>query len=221
METTKYMKDIAIYGFGGYGREIASIIKHINSIEPTWNIIGFFDDDTDKQGLKNEYGEVIGNIETVNNYDKTLSIVMAIASPSVLEKIVSQINNPNISFPNIIAPTVFFFDKETFNLGKGNVICHHCRISTDVTLGNFNLINGCSSFGHDVKLGDYNMMQPETRISGETMIGNKNFFGVRCTVLQGLKIGNETRIGAGSFIIRKTKDGQTYFGNPAKLLKVE
>lgn len=215
------MKDIAIYGFGGYGREIASIIKSINIVKPTWNIIGFFDDDKSKLGLENEYGIVLGGIDFVNSYDKELSVVMAIASPNVLEKIITNINNPNLSFPNIIAPTVFFFDKETFNIGYGNVICHHCRVSTDVTMGNFNLINGCSSFGHDVKLGNYNMMQPETRVSGETTIGNKNFFGVRCTILQGLKIGNETRIGAGSFIIRKTKDGQTYFGNPAKMLKAE
>ena len=215
------MKDIAIYGFGGYGREIASIIKSINIVKPTWNIIGFFDDDKSKLGLENEYGKVLGGIDFVNSYDKELSVVMAIASPNVLEKIITNINNPNLSFPNIIAPTVFFFDKETFNIGYGNVICHHCRVSTDVTMGNFSLINGCCSFGHDVKLGNYNMMQPETRVSGETTIGNKNFFGVRCTILQGLKIGNETRIGAGSFIIRKTKDGQTYFGNPAKMLKVE
>lgn len=215
------MKDIAIYGFGGYGREIASIIKSINTVKPTWNILGFFDDDQSKLGLENEYGKVLGGIDFVNSYDKELSVVMAIASPNVLEKIITNINNPNLSFPNIIAPTVFFFDKETFNIGYGNVICHHCRVSTDVTMGNFNLINGCCSFGHDVKLGNYNMMQPETRVSGEATIGNKNFFGVRCTILQGLKIGNETRIGAGSFIIRKTKDGQTYFGNPAKMLKVE
>lgn len=215
------MKDIAIYGFGGYGREIASIIKSINIVKPTWNIIGFFDDDQSKLGLENEYGKVLGGIDFVNSYDKELSVVMAIASPNVLEKIITNINNPNLSFPNIIAPTVFFFDKETFNIGYGNVICHHCRVSTDVTMGNFNLINGCCSFGHDVKLGNYNMMQPETRVSGETTIGNKNFLGVRCTILQGLKIGNETRIGAGSFIIRKTKDGQTYFGNPAKMLKTE
>ena len=215
------MKDIAIYGFGGYGREIASIIKSINIVKPTWNIIGFFDDDQSKLGLENEYGKVLGGIDFVNSYDKELSVVMAIASPNVLEKIITNINNPNLSFPNIIAPTVFFFDKETFNIGYGNVICHHCRVSTDVTMGNFNLINGCCSFGHDVKLGNYNMMQPETRVSGETTIGNKNFFGVRCTIRQGLKIGNETRIGAGSFIIRKTKDGQTYFGNPAKMLKTE
>lgn len=215
------MKDIAIYGFGGYGREIASIIKSINTVKPTWNILGFFDDDQSKLGLENEYGKVLGGIDFVNSYDKELSVVMAIASPNVLEKIITNINNPNLSFPNIIAPTVFFFDKETFNIGYGNVLCHHCRVSTDVTMGNFNLINGCCSFGHDVKLGNYNMMQPETRVSGETTIGNKNFFGVRCTILQGLKIGNETRIGAGSFIIRKTKDGQTYFGNPAKMLKTE
>lgn len=215
------MKDIAIYGFGGYGREIASIIKSINTVKPTWNILGFFDDDQSKLGLENEYGKVLGGIDFVNSYDKELSVVMAIASPNVLEKIITNINNPNLFFPNIIAPTVFFFDKETFNIGYGNVICHHCRVSTDVTMGNFNLINGCCSFGHDVKLGNYNMMQPETRVSGETTIGNKNFFGVRCTILQGLKIGNETRIGAGSFIIRKTKDGQTYFGNPAKMLKTE
>lgn len=221
METTKYMKDIAIYGFGGYGREIASIIKSINSQEPTWNFIGFLDDDNSKLGLENEYGKVLGNIDFVNRYNKALSVVMAIASPNVLEKIISGINNPNISFPNIIAPTVFFFDKDTMNMGKGNVICHHCRVSTDVIFGDFNLINGCCSFGHDVKIGNYNMMQPETRISGETTICNKNFFGVRSTVLQGIKIGNNTRIGAGSFIMRKTKDGQTYFGNPAKMLKTE
>ena len=48
------MKDIAVYGFGGYGREIASIIKSINTVEPTWNFVGFFDDDITKLGLENE-----------------------------------------------------------------------------------------------------------------------------------------------------------------------
>ena len=38
------MKDIAIYGFGGFGREVACVIQAINEIEPTWNLIGFFDD---------------------------------------------------------------------------------------------------------------------------------------------------------------------------------
>ena len=40
------MKDIAIYGAGGFGREIACLIQMINKSEkkPKWNIVGFFDD---------------------------------------------------------------------------------------------------------------------------------------------------------------------------------
>ena len=38
------MKDIAFFGAGGFGREVACLIKRINEKEPTWNFIGFFDD---------------------------------------------------------------------------------------------------------------------------------------------------------------------------------
>ena len=213
------MKDIAIYGFGGFGREIASIIQSINNITPTWNIIGFFDDGVAK-GTTNRYGEVLGNMEDLNSWSKPLNLVIAIASPTALQKLSSNIENQNICFPNIIAPTVLFFDKDTFVSGQGNVLCHNCRVSCDVELGNFNLLNGAVSLGHDVKLGDFNMMQPETRISGESVVGDVNFFGVRALVLQGLKIGDNTRIRASSVVMRKTKDGKTYFGNPARVMRI-
>jgi sugar O-acyltransferase (sialic acid O-acetyltransferase NeuD family) len=213
------MKDIFIYGFGGFGREIASIIQSINKINPKWNILGFIDDGV-PVGTQNKYGNVIGTREFLNHYSQPVSVVMAIATPRILQLIIPKITNPLVSFPNIIAPTVLFFDQETLELGQGNVLCHNCRISCDVRIGNFNLLNGAVSLGHDVKIGDYNVMQPETRISGETMIGDVNFFGVRSLVLQGLKIGDNTRIGTGSVVMRKTKDGMTYFGNPAKIMKV-
>lgn len=212
------MKEIAIYGFGGFGREIASIINRINDTNSTWKIVGFFDDGV-PVGTQNRYGSVLGDLDVLNNWKKPLCIVMAIASPAILKKLVTNIVNPKITFPNIIAPTVLFFDYESINLGQGNIICHNCRLSCDVKIGNFNLLNGAVSLGHDVTMGDFNVMQPEVRVSGETTIGNLNFFGVRSLVLQGLNIGNETRIGTSSVVMRKTKDGMTYFGNPAKILK--
>jgi sugar O-acyltransferase (sialic acid O-acetyltransferase NeuD family) len=212
------MEKLAIYGFGGFGREIASIIKGINDISPKWEIVGYFDDGV-TAGTTNRYGKVLGGMGELNNWPSKLNMVMAIASPDILQKLIEKIENPNICFPNIIAPTVLFFDNATIKLGKGNVICHSCRISCDVSLGDFNLLNGGVSLGHDVKLGDFNVMQPDVRISGQTSIGNANFFGVRSLALQGLKIGNHTRIGSSSVIMRNTQDGMTYFGNPAKILK--
>lgn len=35
------MRDIAIYGAGGLGREIACVLKKINMVTPTWNLLGF------------------------------------------------------------------------------------------------------------------------------------------------------------------------------------
>ena len=38
------MKDIAIYGAGGFGREVACLLRRINEQAPQWNLRGFFDD---------------------------------------------------------------------------------------------------------------------------------------------------------------------------------
>ena len=38
------MKKIAIYGAGGFGREVLTLINDINKINPQYQVIGFFDD---------------------------------------------------------------------------------------------------------------------------------------------------------------------------------
>ena len=214
------MKDIAIYGFGGFGREVACVIEAINEIEPEWNLVGYFDDGH-QVGECNRYGRVIGGLKELNAYDKPLNVVIAIANSEVIRKIVSSVTNEFVTFPNIIAPNVLFFDKESFKIGRGNIVTFGGRMSCGTALGNFNVCNGCVSFGHDVSIGDYNVLQPEVRISGETEVGDSNFFGVRSVVLQGLKIGSNTRIGACSVVMRNTKDGFLYLGNPAKRIDVE
>jgi sugar O-acyltransferase (sialic acid O-acetyltransferase NeuD family) len=212
------MKNIAIYGFGGFGREVACLLNTINEVEPTWNFIGFIDDGV-PVGTACRYGKVIGNLEFVNTCRESLSIVIAIANCQILKKLHAEIVNPAIDFPNIIAPNVTYFDKDSLEIGVGNLITFNCRISCEVKIGNFNVINGAVSFGHDVQIGDYNVFGPSTRISGKCRIGNENNFGVQSLVLQGIMIGNNTRIGLASVIIRNTQDNKLYFGNPAK--KVE
>ena len=213
------MKDIAIYGAGGFGREVACMINAINEETPTWNLIGFFDDGVAK-GERNKYGIIVGGIEELNNWDTELSVVYSIASPLILKKIVEKVTNKNILFPNIAAPNVNFLDKETLKIGQGNLFFFGTRISCDVTIGNFNLLNGFVSLGHDAVLGDFNILGPMVRVSGNSSVNDLNFFGVQSIVLQGLKIGSNTKIGANSVIIRNTKDESLYMGNPATRVKI-
>lgn len=212
------MKDIAIYGAGGFGREVACIIDAINKEKPTWNLIGFFDD-----GLKvcktNSYGKVLGGIDELNDYNKTLSVVIAIGFPLANKKVVDQITNAYIEFPNIIAPDVSFYDVASFSIGKGNIIGFKSIISCNVTLGDFNILNTDVILGHDVKTGSHNVMNPSTRISGEVLIGGSNFFGVGSIVLQQKRIGDFVIVGANSTIVGKVKNNCTYIGNPATEFK--
>lgn len=212
------MKEIAIYGAGGFGREIACLLNQINEIQSTWKLIGFFDDD--ESVTDNRYGKILGGLTELNKWNKPLSVALAIATTSHLEQLASKITNPHVDFPNIMAPNVNIFDKNAFTIGKGNIIFLGCRLSCDVKIGDFNLFNGAVSLGHDVKMGSFNVLQPSVRISGDCVIGDRNFFGVQAIVLQRLKIGNNTRVGTYSVIMRNTKDDSSYFGNPATKMKL-
>lgn len=212
------MKDIAIYGAGGFSREVACLIHLINNHSQTWNLIGFFDDNPELRGKKNEYGEVLGGRDALNQYEKDLAVVIAIGNPQTMKKVISGINNEKVYFPTIIAPDVILMDDQNFIVGQGNIICSKCWLSCNVNIGDFNIFNVGSVIGHDVIIGNFNSMMPSVNISGEVVIGDENFFGVASVVLQQKKIGCNTVIGANSLIIKNTKDGRTYMGNPASAL---
>lgn len=208
------MKDIVIYGAGGFGREVACLIKRQNAVNKEWNLLGFVDDG-EQVGTETEYGAVLGNLDFVNNYEKELSVALSIGTPSILKKLATTIKNPNIDFPNLIDPDVLFLDRNNVRIGKGNVICAKCVISCNVNIGDFNLFNIGVGIGHDASLGSYNVLMPDVNISGGVESGNCNLFGVKSTVLQYLKVGNNTKIGAHSLLMRKAKDDGLYFGVPA------
>lgn len=215
------MKDIAIFGAGGFGREVACLINRINEHKPTWNLIGFFDDNEALKGSPvSHFGSCLGGTSELNVWDKPLALVMAIGSSVVVKKIVEKITNRNVEFPNLIHPNFLISDPDTFSIGRGNIIQGNCTATCNVTIGDFNIFNGSVVMGHDVNISNYNTFMPAVRVSGEVKVGEYNFFGVGSIILQQIKIGNKVRLGAGSVLMTKPKDGFLYLGVPAKKTEI-
>lgn len=214
------MNDIAIFGAGGFGREVACLIKRINKIKPTWNFIGFFDDDQKLWGQENEYGKVLGGTEALNVWAEPLALAVGIGSPKAVSTVIASLSNPNLNYPNLFDPTVIILDEDNYKLGKGNIFAANCIISIAVRVGDFNTFNNNVVLGHDSVVGSFNSFMPNVNISGGVTIGNRNFFGVKSSVLQYLKIGDDTTIGGNAFVIRSTKNGFLYIGNPAKRMEL-
>lgn len=214
------MKDIAIFGSGGLGRETAASLNELvyDNLEG-WNLIGFFDDTKPKGTKISHYGEVLGGIKELNEWPAELDLAICVGYPKGRYKIANEITNPLILFPNLIHSSFYIGDKETFQIGKGNIIQWDCRVTTDTIIGNFNLLNGEVKFGHDQSIGDYNVFMNGTRVSGGGSIGDRNLFGTQSYVMEKLHVGSDITIGPLSALITKPKNGETYIGNPAKRFK--
>ena len=208
--------NIAIYGAGGFGKEVACLIRRINANGGDWNLIGFFDDTKPIGTSVSSYGKVLGGMDELLQVNEPLAVAIAINKNKAVGRIREEITNPHISFPNLIDPSVFWVDKETVKIGEGNIIQNNCMVSCDVIIGSFNLINDPVVVGHDNVIGDFNGLMPGAHLSGGITIGNNNLLGVACVVLQGMTIGNGITLGANSVLMTTPRDNCTYLGVPAK-----
>ena len=183
--------------------------------------MGFYDDNKPIGTQVSHFGTVLGGMSELNNVKEPMGLAIAVGTPATRKRIFESITNPNISFPNLVAPSFRVLDEKTFKMGYGNIIQDNCSATCDVTIGNYNVFNGSNVMGHDVEVGDFNVMMPGVRLSGEVKVGDLNMLGVDSVVLQRIKIGNDVILGAGSVLMTKPKDGFTYIGVPAKKFDYE
>lgn len=208
------MKDIAIYGAGGFGRETALLIQQINATSPSWNILGFFDDgltmgDT-VDGLK-----ILGGIAEALKYKGAL--VIAVADPSTRKKIVSKSDDPSMDFPTLVHPQAQLGSRNFNKIDRGCIITAGVVLTTHIKLEQFCIINLTSTIGHDVTIGAYSTIMPGCSISGNVTIGEGCLFGTGSRTLQNITIGHHSIIGAGAVVTKDIEAGKTVVGVPARL----
>lgn len=220
MEITnvKIMKDLAIFGVGGFGREVLTLINDINKIENEWNIIGFFDDAYKKGEIINGI-PILGSTDDLNSWKKEIYIVVAIGDPKIKHKVTNKISNSYVKFPTVIHPTVIIGDTDYVKIGKGCIICAGNIITTNVEIKDFVILNLACTVGHDTIIGNYASFMPTCNISGEVLINDSVYCGTGVKIINKVEIGENSIIGAGAVVTSSQPDNCTIVGVPAKVIK--
>ena len=191
------MKNIAIYGAGGFGKEVRGMLDMQREL---YSFAGYFDDH--KNGIEAVKG------------DQFDDVLMSIADPAVRMSLVNSWSRKKVPFNSLISPDVRLHP--SVKLGKGCIICPGVKVTVDVVLSDFVILNLNTTIGHDVHIGKFCSLMPAVNISGSVRLGDRVFIGTGATILQGVTIGNDVTIGAGAVVLHDVPDGQTVMGVPAR-----
>lgn len=208
------MKDIYIFGSGGFSREVYFLIKQIGGYE----VKAFVDIESRNHLFVDEREIPVISEDKLMEIERNVKPLLCIGlgDPKLIEKVTKKFNN--FMFPNLIHPSVIFND-ENIQIGQGNIITSGVIFTTNIEIGNFNILNLSSTIGHDVIIGDCNVINPSVNISGCVSIRNNNLLGVSSTILQNKSIGSNCIIGASSLVVKDVMDNLVVFGVPAKIFK--
>lgn len=207
------MIDLVIIGAGGFGREVHALIKNINQVKPTYNVLGFLDDGIAKGTAIHEL-EVLGGIDEIKLLGD-VAAVLAIGNPKVRESVKNKMP-ASTYFPNIIHPLAVFLDVERIRIGLGNIICAGSIFTTDILIGSFCIINLSSTIGHDAVLGDFCAIMPGVNISGGAKLMKGVYVGTGAKLIKATTLGSFSTVGAGAVVDTDVASGVTVVGVPAK-----
>lgn len=209
------MKNLIIIGAGGVAKEVSLIVQQINYLEPTWNLIGFIDDNIKMFGeIINGYS-VIGGLETLNSYEGNCDVIVAVADYKIKKYIVERLNN-KFSFATIIHPRVWIHEYMT--VGEGSIIYEGAIITSNVKIGKHVLISPKCGIGHDSIIKDYVSLLWNVNISGTDVIEEGVLIGSGATIIQNKIVGQGSKIGAGSVVINNIPSWSTVVGVPGKVV---
>jgi sugar O-acyltransferase (sialic acid O-acetyltransferase NeuD family) len=190
---------LALYGYGGHAREVASQIDQ--------EIIFFVDDKYVNQST-----------QPISSFDPNEYLMMvAVSDPRDRYDMVQRLPKET-KFFTFIHPTVLILD-DNIEIGIGSFIGANSILTTNIKIGKHALLNRGNQIGHDTVIGDYFSAMPGAIVSGNVTIHDMVYLGTNSSIKEKISIHSLTTIGLNSGVIQDIEEPGVYGGTPSKKIK--
>ncbi|MBI3181709.1 MAG: acetyltransferase [Myxococcales bacterium] len=214
------MKRIAIVGAGGFAREVAWLIREVNSQEPRFSFAGYIVSDLSKLSDHDSREEVLGDYGWLEKAPQGIeALAIGIGTPAARLRVAADLEKrfPTIDWPPLIHPSVQF-DRESSEVGKGVLLCAGVIGTVNLVFEPFAMVNLSCTIGHEARLGRGCVLNPTVNISGGVRLSEGVLVGTGAQILQYVSVGEGATVGAGAVVTKDVPAGETVVGVPAKPL---
>jgi len=211
------MKKLLIYGANFV--DTIRLVHEINAHEPTWEIVGFIDDNLELVNARRCEYLILGNHEYLKEYISRFPDVCVFnnVNPSIaIHKLISErIDALQVQVPSLIHPDV---NTEYVTIGKGVFIPRGCTVGCNTVIGDYVTFRYGVIVSHDVKIGNYTFFGPGSVCTSHTVIEPETYLGTCATIINGVTIGGGSIVGASTLINKNVRSGAIVVGVPAREL---
>jgi sugar O-acyltransferase (sialic acid O-acetyltransferase NeuD family) len=192
--------DLIIIGAGNVGGFLAYNLEEVGS----YSILGFLDDDPNKQG-KSYYGFAV------------LGVIIGIANPRIKRNIAEKFSDLPLRYPNVVFKNVWL--SKNVRLGKGVILYPGVSINFETVIEDFVIVNMNCAIGHNCHVSKFSTLAPSVSLAGFSRIENCVDMGINSATLQNVNIGESAIVGGMAMVIDDLPPDCTAVGVPAKVIK--
>lgn len=207
---------VVVVGAGGFGREVAELIRDLSRSGAGLEFAGFLSDDEATWGTVVNDAPVLGGLSWLESHPDA-QVALGVGSPATKCRIVSRLRWLDLRFPVLVHPTVI--RSPYVDLGPGTIVTAGNILTANIVLGAYAMLNLACTVGHDTVLGDYVSVSPRVAVSGNVSIKAGCDVGTGSALIQGVTVGEWSIIGAGAVVAGNLPPNCTAVGVPAKAIK--
>lgn len=215
------MKQIAIYGASGFGREVLPLVRQQVAKSGAAPAQIVFIDDNAYATMANGH-PVMTYAQWLEQPAVSRQVVVAIANSQVREKLASRCAADGIEFLAVKADNVVSLDE--VQIGAGAILCPFVTLTSNIIIGKQFHANIYSYVAHDCVIGDFVTFAPGVQCNGNVVIEDHAYIGTGAILRQGksgapLVIGRGAVVGMGAVVTKSVAPNTTVIGNPARLMQ--
>lgn len=212
-------KQIAVYGAGGSGREVAWLISRLGEAD-RFEFVGYVDDHCGISRLVS--GSPVFTLKDFVSHYPDASIALGVGDPGVRKSLAKKCQKRGVALESLVDPSVQISDRVV--IGEGAIICASSVVTVDIRIANFVQINYGCTIAHDVRIGAYSTISPGVNVSGNVHIGEGVFIGTGASIVNGtpttpIVLEDGCLIAAGACVTGSAKARSLYAGVPARFKK--
>lgn len=213
------MQPLLVVGTGGFGRETVEVVRAINEERPTWELVGFLDDDPALHGVEVEGLPVLGPSGGVDAYPRS-KVVVSIGNPSNYfsrKRIVRRLGLEPSRYATLVHPAAVV--PRSAQLGPGTVLLAGVVATSRIRLGAHVVVMPAVVLTHDDEVEDYATFASGVRLGGRVRVGEGAYLGAGALVREDRTVGPWALVGMGAVVTRDIPAREVWAGVPAAPLR--